>query len=86
MPNPFAMALAILGAGNVGLALGRAFTRMGEAVIFGVQDPAKAAAAVAALGPGATVTTVSEAIEAAELLILAVPCGAVASIAASRAD
>lgn len=86
MPNPFAMALAILGAGNVGLALGRAFTRMGEAVIFGVQDPAKAAAAVAALGPGATVTTVTEAIEAAELLILAVPCGAVASIAASRAD
>jgi predicted dinucleotide-binding enzyme len=85
-PHPLAMALAILGAGNVGLALGRAFSRMGEAVVFGVQDPAKVAAVASALGPGATVTTVAEAFEAAELLILAVPYGAIASISATRAD
>ena len=46
------MALAILGAGSVGLALGQAFSRIGEAVVFGVRDPAKVADAVAALGPG----------------------------------
>ena len=70
-PHPLALALASLGAGNVGLALGWAFPGIGEAEVFGVQDPAKVAAAVA------------EALVAAELLILAVPYGA---IAASRAD
>ncbi len=80
------MALAILGAGNVGLALGQAFTRSGEAVVFGVRDPAKVADAVAALGPGASVTTVAAAIDAADLVILAVPYGTVAAIAGSRDD
>lgn len=44
------MSIAIIGAGNVGMALGQALTRRGEQVIFGVPDTKKYAAAVAALG------------------------------------
>jgi predicted dinucleotide-binding enzyme len=41
------MSISIIGAGNVGMALGKAFTSRGEAVVFGVPDPGKYAQAVA---------------------------------------
>jgi hypothetical protein len=75
--------IAILGAGNVGMALARAFVAKGESVIFGVPDPAKYAAAVAALGTGAGVGTTQEAIAAGDLIILATPYSAAGSIARS---
>lgn len=80
------MTLSILGAGNVGMALGRAFTQRGEPVLFGVPDPAKYADAVAALGPRARVATTDAAIDAGAVVILAVPYGALAAIARSRPD
>ena len=80
------MRISIIGAGNVGMALGRALTQRGQSVVFGVPDPAKHAAAVAALGPHARITSKHEAIAASELLILAVPYAAVAAIAQSVAD
>jgi predicted dinucleotide-binding enzyme len=40
------MSIAIIGAGNVGQALARAFTAKGETVFFGVPDPEKYRAAV----------------------------------------
>ena len=42
------MNLSILGAGNVGMALARAFIRAGQPVTLGVPDPARHVAAVAA--------------------------------------
>ena len=75
--------IAILGAGNVGMALARAFVAKGESVIFGVPDPAKYAAAVAALGTGASIATTQEAIAASDLIILATPYAAAAVIARS---
>jgi len=75
--------IAILGAGNVGMALARAFVAKGESVIFGVPDPAKYAAAVAALGTGAGIGTTQEAIAASDLIILATPYSAAGSIARS---
>ena len=75
------MTISILGAGNVGLALAGAFTRRGESVVLGVPQPAKYAAAVAALGERARLTTTAEAIAAGDVVILAVPYGAVAAIA-----
>jgi predicted dinucleotide-binding enzyme len=75
--------IAILGAGNVGMALARAFVAKGESVIFGVPDPAKYAAAVAALGTGASIGTTQEAIAAGDLIILATPYSAAGSIARS---
>jgi 8-hydroxy-5-deazaflavin:NADPH oxidoreductase len=80
------MTISILGAGNVGLALAGAFTRRGETVVLGVPQPAKYAAAVAALGERARLTTMAEAVAAGEVVILAVPHAAVAAIAQSVDD
>jgi predicted dinucleotide-binding enzyme len=80
------MRISILGAGNVGMALGQALTRRGESVVFGVPDPEKYAAAVKALGAKARLTTTAEAIAAGDVVILAVPYAAVAGIAQSVAD
>jgi predicted dinucleotide-binding enzyme len=80
------MSISILGAGNVGMALGQAFARRGEAVVFGVPEPAKYRAAVAALGDKARVTTTDEAIAAGDVVILAVPYAALPAIAQSRPD
>jgi len=80
------MTISILGAGNVGLALAGAVTRRSETVVLGVPQPAKYAAAVAALGERARVTTTAEAVAAGEVVILAVPYAAVAAIAQSVDD
>lgn len=80
------MGISILGAGNVGMALGSAFTQRGEQVTFGVPDANKYRAAVVALGPLAQLTSSAQAIESADIVILAVPHGAVASIAQSVPD
>jgi predicted dinucleotide-binding enzyme len=80
------MSLSIIGAGNVGMALGQAFTRRGQTVVFGVPEPGKYRAAVGALGPRASVAPTAEAIAAGEVVILATPYGAVAAIAGSVPD
>ena len=80
------MSIAILGAGNVGLALGQALTQRATKVVFGVPDPAKYAASVAKLGEHATLLTSAEAIAASSLVILAVPYAALAAIAVSVPD
>ena len=80
------MQIAIIGAGNVGLALGHALTRRGETVIFGVPTPARYRDAVDALGPKASLTTTIAAVTAAEIVVLAVPYSAVSSIAQSISD
>jgi predicted dinucleotide-binding enzyme len=55
-------------------------------VTLGVPEPARHAAAVAALGPQATLTTSDDAVERGELVILAVPYPAALAIAQGRAD
>jgi predicted dinucleotide-binding enzyme len=80
------MSIAIIGAGNVGMALGQALTRRGETVAFGVPEPQKYAAAVATLGERARLTTTHDAIADSDLVILAVPHAATAGIAQSVPD
>lgn len=80
------MQIAILGAGNVGLALASALTRRGSAVTLGVPEPAKYAGAVTSLGPLARLLPTAEAIAGADLMILAVPHAAVADLARSLPD
>jgi len=79
-------AIGILGAGNVGTALARAFIAKGESVVLGVPNPDKYRDAVAGLGPGARIDTTEAAIEASDLVILATPYAAALSIARSRPD
>lgn len=80
------MTLSILGAGQVGLALGGAFLRRGETIVFGVPEPDKYRSAIDALGPGASITWTDAAIDASDLVVLAVPAEATAGIARRRAD
>jgi 8-hydroxy-5-deazaflavin:NADPH oxidoreductase len=84
------MTIALIGAGNVGMALARNLTAHGESVRFGVPDPAKTQSAVAAQGDApvgrAQIGTVAEAIAAAGIVILAVPFGAAQLVAESTRD
>jgi predicted dinucleotide-binding enzyme len=80
------MSISIIGAGNVGMALGRAFTRRGESVVFGVPDPEKYRESVSALGDGASVASTAQAIAAGEVVILAVPYAALPAIAQNVPD
>jgi hypothetical protein len=80
------MSISILGAGNVGMALARALTQRGETVVIGVPDPAKYAGEIARLGTRARVTTTADAIAAGDVVILAVPYGALPAIARSVPD
>ncbi|MFO1192407.1 MAG: NADPH-dependent F420 reductase [Rhodoferax sp.] len=80
------MSISIIGAGNVGMALGHAFTQRGEVVVFGVPEPEKYQTAVSAMGPQAKVTSTAQAIATSDVVILAVPYAAVAGIAQSVPD
>jgi predicted dinucleotide-binding enzyme len=68
------------------MALGKAFTSRGEAVVYGVPDPAKYVQAVGGLGASATIGAVDQAIDASDLVILAVPYPAAVTLAQSRSD
>lgn len=80
------MTIAIIGAGNVGQALAKAFIREGESVFLGVNDPVKYRALASALGPAARLGSVAEAVAAAGLAILAVPYEAAGAVARAIPD
>ena len=78
--------IAILGAGNVGIALARAFIAQGESIVFGVPDADKYRKTVASLGAAASIGSTAKAIAASDLVILATPYAAALSVAASVPD
>lgn len=80
------MSITLIGAGNVGESLAHAFTQKGEHVVLGVPDPAKYATLAERLNNRARVTDVAHAIDANDIVILAVPYAATESIAKSRND
>ena len=80
------MPIAILGAGNVGIALARAWITRGESVVFGVPNPDKYRDTVATLGPSATIVSTASAIDAAEVVVLATPYAAALEVARSITD
>ncbi len=67
------MRIAILGAGNVGGGLGRAFAAAGHDVVFGVRDPesTKTQAALADI-PDAVAASPGDAVEGADVIVFAV--------------
>src|SRR5262249_10006701 len=80
------MQLAIIGAGNVGATLGRAFAQAGHDVVFGVRDPGspRVQAALASLGGKGRALPVAEAVADAEVVLLTTPWdGAQDAIAAA---
>jgi 8-hydroxy-5-deazaflavin:NADPH oxidoreductase len=80
------MAISIIGAGNVGMALAKAFVSKGEPVTLGVHDAAKYRDAVNGLGRLAKIGSTREAIAAADVVVLAIPYGAADSVARSVED
>ncbi|MBI4469934.1 MAG: NADPH-dependent F420 reductase [Acidobacteria bacterium] len=67
--------IAILGAGQVGSALGRQWAGKGRRIIFGARDPqsAKVLALTDSIGPRSTAVTVREAVASAEMVLIATP-------------
>jgi predicted dinucleotide-binding enzyme len=70
--------IAIIGAGNVGGALGGSWARAGHSVVFGVRDPSspKIAALLANTGGSARAATVAAAAAGADVVVLATPWNA----------
>ena len=77
--------ITIIGAGSVGLALGKAFIAKGEQVCFGVTDVRKYVPVIKPM-PGARLMDVPAAVGQSDLAILAVPYTAAAAVARSIAD
>jgi 8-hydroxy-5-deazaflavin:NADPH oxidoreductase len=75
------MRIAVIGSRNVGGALGGAWVRASHQVTFGSRDPGADKPV-----PGASVSDVKSAIENAEVVVLAVPWGAVPEIAGQIHD
>jgi hypothetical protein len=79
------MRIAVIGAGNVGVALTKNLASAGREVVVGTRDPKGANAAVARERLGAVpVTGIAEALESAAIAILAVPGAAVDDLLATH--
>jgi 8-hydroxy-5-deazaflavin:NADPH oxidoreductase len=79
------MRVAIIGVGNVGKALGTATIAAGHSVVLAASDPAHAAAAAESVGATAAASN-TEAVQGADLVVLAVPGSAVRAVATEIAD
>ena len=71
--------VAVLGAGNIGGTLGRKWVAAGRQVAFGVSDPGspRAEALRGEVGENATIIGVEQALDGAEVVVLAIPGRAV---------
>ena len=70
--------IAIIGAGNVGSALGKGWLKAGHKVVFGVRDPQSAKTKKAmSLIPGAKTQAISDAATNAEVVVITTPPEAV---------
>ena len=80
------MRIAIIGTGNVGGSLGRAWARQGHEIIFGVRDPERPQALVQEIGKLGRAASVADAVAAAELVALAVPWDAAQDVIRSAGN
>jgi predicted dinucleotide-binding enzyme len=75
------MKIAVIGSGNVGSALGAAWVGAGHQVTFGSRKPSGEKPV-----PGASVSDIKSAVENAEVVVLAIPWGAVPSVVGQIQD
>lgn len=73
------MKIAIIGAGKVGGALGKALAKAGHYIVFGVRNPGKGNThpPLAEIGVGATSMTLPDAARGSDIIVLATPWPAV---------
>jgi NADPH-dependent F420 reductase len=67
------MKIAVIGAGNVGGALGRAWAKAGHAIVFGARDVNKAELKTLNAQIGATAASPAEAARQGDVVVLALP-------------
>lgn len=70
------MNIAILGTGNVGGALAKACSRVGHHIVLGVRNPTDPKVATLAREVRAEVKMMAEAVQGADIVVLALPWGA----------
>ena len=82
------MKMGIIGSGNIGGNLGKVWSKLGHDIVFGVRDPQspKAQAAKAALGEDVRLVTPAEAAAFGEVVVIAVPGGAVRGLIPQLGD
>lgn len=80
------MRISIIGTGNIGGGLGRAWAAKGHAITFGVRQVDDADTVALAGEIGASVATIPEALASAEVIALATPFAAVPAVAAALPD
>ncbi len=81
------MRIAIIGAGNVGGALGKGWARCGHEIAYGVSTPAKPEHGnTAEAAGGAKIAPPADAIQGADVIVLAVPWAAAADAIANCGD
>jgi predicted dinucleotide-binding enzyme len=81
------MKIAVIGAGNVGGTLGKAWAKIGHQVLIGVRDAAspKVQALVRSLPGNASIDTITNACAFGEMVLLAVPGSAVEAVVEAQA-
>jgi hypothetical protein len=75
--------IAVIGAGNVGAALGGRFVESGYEVAYGVRNPGAGERARERVNAGAGIRPIAEAVEQADVIFLAVPGSAAVDAALS---
>lgn len=80
------MQIAIIGSGNIGGGLGRAWRRAGHAVTFGARDVEEPELVALCEETGATAASVAQAVRGAEVVTLAMPYGALDDVIAQTGD
>jgi NADPH-dependent F420 reductase len=80
------MKVAIIGTGNMGSGFARAFASQGIDIVLGHRDPTKAAALAAELGPNVEGGGIAAAVKFADVVLLALPYQAVASVLSEAGD
>lgn len=80
------MKIAIIGHGNVGGALARVWAGKGHELLIGARHPEEARAQALAAVPGITVTTIPEAVKAAEVILVATPAHIVLDLIGALGD
>ena len=80
------MKIGILGAGNIGGNLGRRWAQGGHAIKFGVRRPDEIAALVQACGAQASAGDAKAAAEFGDVVVVAVPWGAVKDVVGSLGE
>jgi len=80
------MKIGILGAGNVGSALGRSFARNGHEIMYGVRDASKPDVVSLVVETGAKAGSVADAAQFGEVVVLSVHWGAVRDVISAAGD